>query len=172
MNFFVIYFWFWRSCSAWVFILSTNLKSMGNRSSKTKGKRMNDVDLITDQNQVCYGRQTQNEYNDFKSLTVFHSTNDASLNLAQLPDEILLKIYVHFQPDELCKHIGRVSRRFRRLIYSKCLWHSITFTINKSSVDQYRSFARLLTKVWFWNIYFSIITRDSFLLLGRSIYSF
>jgi hypothetical protein len=53
--------------------------------------------------------------------------------LNDLPDEILLKILSHLEPEDLCLNIAKVCERWNVLAKDKILWKTISYRCDNSS---------------------------------------
>ena len=50
-----------------------------------------------------------------------------------LPDEILLKILSHFEPEDLCLNISEVCERWNALAKDMILWKALSYSCDRSS---------------------------------------
>ena len=55
------------------------------------------------------------------------------MSVNDLPNEILLKIFSHFRPEELCLIIANVCERWNVLAKDKVLWKNLSYTCNRST---------------------------------------
>jgi hypothetical protein len=54
-------------------------------------------------------------------------------SLNDLPEEILLKILSHFEPEYLCFNIAKVCEKWNVLAKDVVLWKTASYTCNRSS---------------------------------------
>jgi len=59
------------------------------------------------------------------------SSETTSLN--DLPEEILLKIFSHFGPEDLCFVIGKVCEKWNVLAKDKLLWKTLSYSCDCDS---------------------------------------
>jgi len=55
------------------------------------------------------------------------------MSFNDLPDEILLKIFSHFGPEDLCLIIAKVCERWNILAKNKVLWKKLSYRCDRSS---------------------------------------
>jgi hypothetical protein len=55
------------------------------------------------------------------------------ISLNDLPDEILLKIFSHFGPEDLCFTIAEVCERWDILAKDVVLWKTLSYECDRSS---------------------------------------
>ena len=56
-----------------------------------------------------------------------------TMSLNDLPDEILLIIFSHFEPEDLCLIIAKVCDRWNALANDVVLWKTLSYTCDSSS---------------------------------------
>ena len=56
-----------------------------------------------------------------------------TMSLNDLPDEVLLKIFSHFGPDDLCFIIAKVCERWNILAKNVVLWRTLSYECNDST---------------------------------------
>jgi hypothetical protein len=54
-------------------------------------------------------------------------------SLNDLPDEILLKIFSYFGPEDLCLIIAKVCKRWNILVKDVVLWKPLSYSCDRSS---------------------------------------
>ena len=59
--------------------------------------------------------------------------NSESTSLNDLPDEIVLKIFSHFGPKDLCYSIAKVCERWNVLAKDVVLWKKLSYKCDCSS---------------------------------------
>jgi len=55
------------------------------------------------------------------------------MSLNDLPEEILLKIFSHFGPEDLCLNIAKVCEKWNVLVKDMELWKTHSYTCDSSS---------------------------------------
>jgi len=55
------------------------------------------------------------------------------MSFNDLPDEILLKIFSHFGPEDLCLIIAKVCERWNVLAKNTVLWKKLSYRCDRSS---------------------------------------
>jgi len=55
------------------------------------------------------------------------------MSLNDLPQEILLKIFSHFGPEDLCLSIAKVCEKWNVLAKDTVLWKTLSYTCDRSS---------------------------------------
>jgi len=55
------------------------------------------------------------------------------MSVNHLPNEILLKIFSHFGPEELCLILANVCERWNVLAKDKLLWKNLSYSCNRST---------------------------------------